>query len=185
MIEVVILMVVSYLTGSVAFGKIIAHYGYNVDIQKRGSGNIGFANVRRVRAGLLTLAGDILKGAVPTFVAYQLVNPAAAFWVGLAAIIGHVFPIWLNFKGGKGIATGLGVVAVLSPFVALCGAVTYVVGLLISHKSSSSSLAGLFVTASVGIALQPQLWWQFGILVGVALWTLRKNIAGTVPHYDI
>src|SRR6478735_119893 len=96
------LMLIAYLAGSIPTGKIVGAF-YHVDIQKRGSGNIGFANVRRIlgwRAGIITLVVDIAKGFFPTLLALQLITPGAAFFVGLAAILGHIFPVWLSFKGG-------------------------------------------------------------------------------------
>ena len=185
--QFVLLLIVAYFSGSIPFGKLIAgHYG--VDIQKRGSGNIGFANVRRVlgwRVGIVTLLCDIAKGALPALLAVVWLNDAAVFWVGLVAIIGHIFPVWLRFKGGKGIATGLGMLFIWQPIPALIGVSVYLVGCLIVRNSALSSMSGVITVAIAGCALNPELWWQFGVLVLLALWTLRKNIVGTVPDYDI
>lgn len=180
------LFILAYLLGSIPFGKLIAA-SYGVDIQKRGSGNIGFANVRRVvgwRAGLTTLAADIIKGFVPTVMAIYLVDATSAFFVGVIAIAGHVFPIWLKFRGGKGIATGLGVVLALSPIAGLIGAVIYIVSCFVIKVSSYSSMAGLIATAGIAIVISPSSWWQYVILIIIALWTLRHNLTGKVPKYD-
>lgn len=185
-VYIFVLIIFAYFCGSVPFGKIIS-LRHGIDIQKRGSGNIGFANVRRIvgwRAGIVTLVGDITKGIVPTAVA-SMVSPSAAFFVGLAAIAGHLFPVWLRFRGGKGIATGLGVIIVLQPVAAAVGALLYAVGCLVIKKSSYSSLLGLVATTAVGVWLSPETWWQYTILITIACWTLRHNLMGTMKYsYD-
>lgn len=184
--QYVSLMILGYFCGSVPFGKLIAA-ARGVDIQKRGSGNIGFANVQRVlgwRAGLLTLAGDILKGLLPTLAALRLTSAGFAFWVGVAAIVGHVFPLWLRFRGGKGVATGLGLVIVLQPVAAAAGAIIYVFGRAILRSSALGSLAGIAGVLVVGCLIVPGDWWHYALLLAIALWTLRHNILGTLPAYD-
>jgi Predicted membrane protein len=180
------LCLAAYLLGSVPFGKLIAA-SYGIDIQKRGSGNIGFANVRRIvgwHAGLLTLSADVLKGYLPTLVAYTTVGSPFAFYVGLIAILGHIFPVWLKFRGGKGIATGLGLVLALQPIAGLIGGATYILSCLVTRVSSYSSLIGLLATALAGYLLYPATWWYYAVLFLLALWTLRHNITGKVPNYD-
>lgn len=180
------LLILGYLLGSIPFGKIIAR-GYGVDIQKRGSGNIGFANVRRVlgwRAGLLTLACDIAKGAVPTLLAYHEAGQLLAFWVGVSAILGHVFPVWLRFRGGKGIATGLGVMSVLQPVTAMLGLACYIISTVMFRRSFIGSLIGTSIICLAGALWDPARWWQYALLAVLAAWTLRHNILGTVPNYD-
>lgn len=155
------LFLFAYLCGSIPFGKIIA-LKRGVDIQKRGSGNIGFANVQRVlgwKDGLLTLAGDIGKGALPTVIGLYYFNYTVAFLLGLTAIAGHVFCIWLRFTGGKGIATGLGTVAVLSPLAAALGTLLYIALRSLRFKSSTASIAGVLGVASLAVILQPAAWW--------------------------
>lgn len=182
----VLTIIAAYLCGSIPFGKLIAA-SRGIDIQRRGSGNIGFANVRRVlgwRAGLLTLAGDILKGFVPVLVALIVIDRNTAYVVGLMAIIGHLYPVWLKFRGGKGIATGFGMMLVLQPWAAVLGGLLYVVGCLTLRNSSQASLIGVFGLVTVAISLDVAHWLQYAVLAGVALYTLRKNILGTVPDYD-
>jgi acyl-phosphate glycerol 3-phosphate acyltransferase len=108
----------AYLLGSIPVGFLLARR-YGVDIRTAGSGNIGATNVYRVlgkRLGVVVFVLDFLKGAVPVVVAQWLdVYPPLPVFAGLAAILGHMCPVWLNFRGGKGVATGAGVVAVLLP----------------------------------------------------------------------
>jgi acyl phosphate:glycerol-3-phosphate acyltransferase len=181
-----LLIIFGYLCGSVPFGKIVAHHR-GVDIQRRGSGNIGFANVRRIlgwRAGLLTLGGDILKGLVPCLIALNTRGELVAFWVGVAAIVGHIFPVWLKFRGGKGIATGLGVMLVLQPVAACIGFAAYAFGALVFKRSFIGSLLGALVVVILGSLTDSTRLWQYGLLLMIATWTLRQNIFGTLPDHD-
>jgi glycerol-3-phosphate acyltransferase PlsY len=120
--------VAAYILGSIPFGLVLAKLFGGTDVRKEGSGNIGATNVARVvgpLAGILTLLLDAAKGAVAVLLAERLSNDSATWMViaALAALIGHCFPIWLNFKGGKGVATAAGVFLVLSP-LAFLGSIT-------------------------------------------------------------
>src|SRR5580658_4443801 len=116
--------VAAYLVGSLPFGLLIGRYVAGVDIRKSGSGNIGATNVARVlgrRLGLIVLILDCVKGALPTLLLPLWLadsDPAKlhiAVLSGTATILGHMFPCWLRFKGGKGVATALGVALALAP----------------------------------------------------------------------
>ena len=110
--------VIAYLIGSVPFGLILTRLAGAGDVREIGSGNIGATNVLRTgRKGLAlaTLALDVLKGALPVWLAYRYLGPDMAVVAGLGAVLGHCFPIWLKFKGGKGVATAAGVVLALTP----------------------------------------------------------------------
>lgn len=175
----------AYFIGSIPFGKLFCWIG-GVDIQCRGSGNIGFANVQRVmgwRYSVPTLACDIAKGALATYLGLILDGPVLAFLFGLVALMGHVFPVWLRFRGGKGIATGLGMMAVLLPVLAGAAAVVYIVLLYAGRSSSLASLAGVAVI-TVGLpVMMPDYWWMGVVCFVVPLFTLRDNLRGTVPNY--
>lgn len=186
MLNLILLLAAAYVCGSIPFGKLIAAT-YGIDIQKRGSGNIGFANVRRIvgwPAGLLTLAGDIGKSAVPTLVALHMYGHSVAFFVGFAAVLGHVFSLWLGLKGGKGVASCLGVTAVLSPIAAAAGSIIYIGMCLMKARSSTASAAGALVTASIATLITPATWWYYCVMLLLVAWTLRDNLWGTVPNYD-
>jgi acyl phosphate:glycerol-3-phosphate acyltransferase len=113
------IIVAAYLIGSVPFALLLARRWGAADLRLVGSGNVGAANVMRasgVRAGILVAALDVAKGAVSVILAERLGgNPAAPAAAGLAAIVGHIYPVWLRFRGGKGVATACGVFAVLVP----------------------------------------------------------------------
>jgi glycerol-3-phosphate acyltransferase PlsY len=141
---------ISYIVGSIPMGIILASFAGGEDIRKKGSGNIGATNVYRVhgkRLGALTLAADALKGALPALAA--VLFGLDAVWiclVGLAAFLGHLFPVFLQFKGGKGVATALGVFIVLSPLALI---ISIVIFAIIVYKYRYVSLASLTAAAAV------------------------------------
>ncbi|MFN3995138.1 MAG: glycerol-3-phosphate acyltransferase [bacterium] len=115
----ILLIILAYLIGSIPTGYIIGKLK-RVDITKTGSGNIGMANVFRTlgfKYAIIVLIIDTIKGFIPTFLAIKLnLNVLAVLVTGLSAILGHIFTIFLKFKGGKGVATSLGVILAISPF---------------------------------------------------------------------
>jgi glycerol-3-phosphate acyltransferase PlsY len=149
------LLLFAYLLGSIPWGLILNRIFARDDIRLKGSGNIGATNVTRqtgVIPGLLTLAGDFLKGAVPVYMALVAfgplggandVYPAA---VALAAFSGHLFPVYLKFRdGGKGVATAAGCFAVLSPAAVLAAAGIFIALLVIARRVSVGSLSAAAV----------------------------------------
>src|SRR5271157_4200988 len=126
---ILLLILVAYLLGSIPFGLLFARLFGGGDVRQSGSGNIGAANVARVAGplpGILTLVLDAGKGALAVWLAMHFTASSAMAMMlgGLAALLGHCFPLWLRFKGGKGVATGLGVFAVLCPLAALAAALS-------------------------------------------------------------
>jgi glycerol-3-phosphate acyltransferase PlsY len=117
-IQFIGLIVIAYLLGSIPTGLLLGK-AYGIDVRKEGSGNIGATNLYRTvgrKVGVITLIGDCLKGLMPVLAVKWSSLPAEyAAWVGLAAFCGHVFSLFLKFKGGKGVATALGVFLALSP----------------------------------------------------------------------
>src|SRR5215211_789666 len=127
-------VLVAYLLGSIPFGYLLVRLFVGGDVRETGSGGTGATNVTR-RAGkgvgVLTLLLDLLKGAAAVLVARALLGAgeSALWWVcaaGAAVVLGHVFPVWLRFRGGKGVATGLGVFLVLAPLATGCALVVFV-----------------------------------------------------------
>ena len=128
---VVLIPVSAYLLGSIPFGLILGKVFGSGDVRTEGSGNIGATNVARVAgplAGILTLLLDGAKGAAAVLLAERYSNGSAMWMIiaGLAALIGHCFPIWLKFKGGKGVATAAGVYLALSPLAFLAGLILFI-----------------------------------------------------------
>ena len=149
-------LVLAYLLGSIPFGLLFSRMGGLGDIRETGSGNIGATNVLRSGNKLLaalTLLTDAAKGSVAIFIALDLVGFPAAYWAGLAALLGHIFPVWLGFKGGKGVAVFIGTGIVLSP---LPGLSMLSVWLLVALIFRRSSLAALVATLSVPLYMVPR-----------------------------
>jgi len=177
------LVLLGYLSGSVPFGLLLVQATRGVDVRERGSGNIGATNVARVAGkglGVVVLALDALKGALPVLLARAVdPGPLVPSAVGLAAFAGHVAPPWLGFRGGKGVATALGVLAVLAPRAALAGAVTYGLVLAVLRISSVGSLLAGVVAVAVAWGVPgtpPASAALTSILFGAMLWTHRGNI---------
>lgn len=146
----------AYLVGSIPFGLLIAKYGHGVDVRKHGSGNIGATNVGRVlgkKWGIFCLLLDALKGLLPTYFLPRAFD-LPADWLGLAtvtcgaaAIAGHVFPVWLGFRGGKGVATGAGVAAVVCWQAALAAILAFALVFAAKRVVSLASIAAAVVYA--------------------------------------
>jgi len=152
------LVAAGYLLGAVPFGVLVARVAGGGDIRERGSRNIGATNVTRLlgrRAGAVTLACDVLKGAVPVWLAGAL-SPTEWLPVAVAgaAVVGHVFPVYLRFRGGKGVATGFGVLMALNLPTAL---LTFGVWLAAARVSRVSAVGAL-----TAYALLPAFAWLLG-----------------------
>jgi glycerol-3-phosphate acyltransferase PlsY len=174
-IEVLLIFTFAFLIGSIPFGLFVGRLFGLQDIRKTGSGNIGATNVARARGlgpGLLTLGLDSFKGVLPVFILTlsgteavldrifnaiglpsQSINISLIWWTGFFAVAGHCFSPWLKFRGGKGVATGLGVILILSPWAALSGIVAFVFTGLRNRRVSLASIAGLSLAAVVELVL--------------------------------
>jgi glycerol-3-phosphate acyltransferase PlsY len=159
--------VLGYLLGSIPFGILVTRAMGLGDLRSIGSGNIGATNVLRTgnkRAALATLLLDGGKGALAVLMARWLVGgDDAAQVAGLAAFLGHLYPVWLGFKGGKGVATFLGLFLALDWRVGACLCLTWLVTAVATRYSS---IAALFAAASAGLWV---LWWTDGSLLVLAL----------------
>ena len=146
----------AYLCGSIPFGLFIARWKTGKDVRTVGSGNIGATNVARAAgrgAAIATLALDALKGLLPVLAAARWSSdPLMPARCAVAAVVGHCFPVWLKLRGGKGVATGLGVSLALAPWAALAGGACWLVFWKILRISSVGSLAGTVVSVAVAWA---------------------------------
>lgn len=179
----------AYLLGSIPFGLLVSYFFFGIDIREHGSRNIGATNVLRVigkRAGLSVLALDALKGylsvQIPLVLGLATMPFPFRLGLGLAAIIGHSFPVWLRFKGGKGVATSLGVFLGLAFLPTLITFVLWCVIFSIARIVSIASIAAAIafpVVLTLFMRSQPQFPWLLGIsilLVLFILFTHRANI---------
>jgi len=157
----ILLVVTGYLMGSIPFGFVLGRIVLGVDVRTVGSGNIGGTNVARAggkKLGFAVIVLDAVKAVVPVVVARRLLEgtPAGEIWmvlVAVAAFSGHLFPVWLGFKGGKGVATAVGIFLVLAPWAAIAGLITFAVAYAATRISSVGSLAGTAV-CTVGAFVQ-------------------------------
>jgi acyl phosphate:glycerol-3-phosphate acyltransferase len=173
-------LIIGYLCGSIPFGLILTRLAGTQDLRSIGSGSIGATNVLRTgNKGLAagTLIGDMLKGTVAVIIAGTLWGPDAAMIAGLGAFLGHLFPVWLKFKGGKGVATYIGVLLGLFwPAVVIFGAI-WLGTAFTTRYSSLSALVASFITPIF-------LWWfghpalssLFAVLTLLLFWAHRENI---------
>jgi glycerol-3-phosphate acyltransferase PlsY len=139
----IIVCAAAYLIGSIPTGLLLGK-AYGVDVRKEGSGNIGATNLYRTvgrKIGVITLIGDCLKGLLPVlFIKSSALPPEFAAWVGLAAFCGHVFSVFLKFKGGKGVATALGVFLALAPLAVAIAIVLFMLLMFIWRYVSLGSI---------------------------------------------
>ncbi len=182
MLKEIILVVFAYLIGSIPTGLLLAKAFGGVDIRETGSGNIGATNVYRTlgrKVGLMTLIGDCLKGVVPVVAA--IAAGVAAPWValaGLAAFLGHVYTVFLGFKGGKGVATALGVFLAISPLVVPAAMAVFA---LVLYKWRYVSLASITAAAVVPsltalIYRSPDIVMMSLLIAAVVIYRHRENI---------
>lgn len=151
---------IAYLLGSIPFGYLLVRFVRHEDIRTVGSGNIGATNVLRSGAkglGIATLLLDLLKGYAAVMIARHLAPADFDLAVGaaVAAVLGHVFPVWLRFRGGKGVASALGVFLALVPPAALIALAVFLAVVLLTRYVSLASILGAAVMPIAGIALAP------------------------------
>ncbi len=178
------LVALGYLAGSIPFGVLLTRWFAGKDVRAGGSGNIGATNVTRVagkKVGAAVLLLDAGKGALPVLLAMRL--QPAEYWVhfavALAAFLGHVFPVWLKFKGGKGVATAAGVLAVLLPLAAAAGFAVFAILVAIFRVASIGSLAGGITALAVSWFLAKPVQYPIlgAVLLALMIFTHRGNIS--------
>ena len=174
-------LVIGYLCGSVPFGVVLTRIAGAGDLRAIGSGNIGATNVLRTgRKGLATatLLGDLLKGTVAVLIAKSYLGPDAALLAAVAAFLGHLFPVWLNFKGGKGVATFLGVALALYWPAALGFAIVWLAMARLFRYSSLSALVASVISPMIAAySGDLRISSVLGLLTVTLWWTHRANIA--------
>ena len=189
----IIIAVVGYLLGNISVGVIIAKAFGVWDIRKHGSGNSGSTNVLRTLGwlpGVLTLVGDCLKGYFACLFGQWLCGDPGMLLGGLCAIIGHDYPVFLGFKGGKGIATSLGLIIAISPWLGLAHVVLVVVIVAITRYMSVGSIIASFAFPTLTAVLFPQRE-NYPLFVGAAviagllsLYRHKPNIQRLLAHEE-
>ena len=192
--SIVLALLGGYLLGSVPFGLVIARALGLGDLRQIGSGNIGATNVLRTGhkgAALATLLLDSGKGAIAVLLALALLGPGTApAAAGLGAFLGHLYPVWLRFKGGKGVATYLGTLLAIAPLAGVLTCATWLVTALLGRMSSLSALVASLIaplwlwSTGYGAAVLPAL-----LMAALIFWKHRENIsrirAGTEARINL
>ena len=154
MLDQIILIAACYLIGAIPVGFLIVRLTRSVDIRDYGSGNIGMTNVLRttgLKTGIIVLGLDTFKGVIPVFVSRQLYSdPYMETLAAIAVLVGHIWPVFLKFRGGKGVATGMGSFCFISP---ICGLIVVGVGCLVLAVSRYVSLASIIAASSAFISM--------------------------------
>ena len=177
-----------YFCGSIPFGLVLARAAGLGDVRKVGSGNIGATNVLRLgnrKIAALTLLLDALKGMVPVLVMTHFGGTQAGIVAGLAAMLGHIFPVWLRFKGGKGVATNVGVLfGFYWPLGLLFIAIWLAVAFMFRFSSLAALIASLLTPFWVFVFDKGEFRWPT-TLIAAAIWIMhRENIARLIKNRE-
>lgn len=174
-----LILLIAYLFGSIPFGLLISKFFRLEDPRTVGSKNIGATNVLRSGnrvAAALTFFFDALKGSAAVALALMF-SPVLALWAAIVTVAGHVWPIWLRFEGGKGVATTFGVLLILSPPVAIACLVTWIVVAITSRYSSLAALVSIGLSPLYSIVLKREDLGMMCLALGLLIiWTHRQNI---------
>lgn len=177
----ILVLIVSYLTGAIPFALVLGKALRGVDVRQHGSGNLGTTNTIRTLGwpiGLLVLAGDAGKGALGAALGLWAGGPEFGLAAGVVAVVGHVFPVFARFRGGKGVATGAGVFLVLMPLAACMALAMFAGALLLGrYVSLASILAALTLAVSATVlgyrgAVLAVVW----VVAGFIIFNHRSNI---------
>ena len=186
----ILALALGYLFGSIPFGLLLTRLGGKGDVREVGSGNIGATNVLRTGSkplAALTLILDCLKATAAILIAWRLFGNEAGPFAAAGALLGHLYPVWLKFHGGKGVATFLGILIPMMPIAAVVYAVVWVLLLLTIRISSVAGMAAAASAPITGVIIGNKL--LFPMLLGFALlvlWKHRVNVLrlrkGTEPR---
>lgn len=175
-----LLLVCAYLIGSFSFAIVLSRYYGNSDPRSQGSGNPGATNMLRTagkRLAILTLLGDLSKGLVPILFASAIgLDQQQQAWIGLAAVIGHLYPLYFSFRGGKGVATTAGMLLGLYPPAALLALAVWGLTFNLTRISSLASLASVALCLPLLAWQQPQVLLPVSVLSVLLVWRHRSNL---------
>jgi acyl phosphate:glycerol-3-phosphate acyltransferase len=186
----IVFLVPGYLLGSIPFGLLLTRAAGLGDIRRVGSGNIGATNVLRTgNKGLAaaTLLLDGIKGAAAVLIAVWWGGQEAILWAGTGAVLGHAFPVWLGFKGGKAVATSYGVLIAAAWPVGLCAGAVWLVVAALARMSSLAALASFALAPIIAAILADTTIVKLALLIAVLVFArhhtnIRRLIAGTEPR---
>jgi glycerol-3-phosphate acyltransferase PlsY len=186
-----LLAIFAYLLGSLSFAILLSRLAGGPDPRASGSGNPGATNMLRVagkRLAIFTLIGDLLKGLLPILLADLLgFNLQQQAWIGLAAVIGHLYPVYFNFRGGKGVATAAGMLLGLYPPAAMLAVSAWALVFVLTRTSSLAALIATPLTLPLLAWQQPAALLPVCVLTGLIVWRHRGNLrdlfAGRERHF--
>lgn len=183
-----LLVIFAYLLGSMSFAIILSRLLGTADPRKAGSGNPGATNVLRVagaKLASLTLLGDLAKGMLPVILASLLdFSPPKQAWVGVAAIIGHLYPIYFRFHGGKGVATATGVLLILSPVTAILAIMVWGITFYLKRTSSLAALSAVAIILPLILWLKPAILFPICMLCLLIIWRHRRNVKDLLTGHE-
>lgn len=176
--QTLILMTLSYLIGSISFALLIGKIFYKIDLRNEGSGNLGATNTFRIlgkKAGFVVSLGDIFKGTIPTLLPMMFDLNVHPILLGTCAIIGHVFPVYSKFKGGKAVATTSGVILAYNPFLFVGGLAAFFIYLYFTKIVSLSSILVSFSLLISSIFLNDNIFLLFSIFIFIFITFKHKE----------
>ncbi len=183
MARYIVLLGGAYLVGAIPFSFLVARWFGVSDVRRVGSGNVGATNVLRAAgkaAGLLAFLLDAAKGAAAAFLASVIEPPGSILppLAAVAAVLGHMYPVWLRFRGGKGVATGAGAFVPLAPTATAMACVVFAVTLAVTRYVSVGSLAAAttLVAGAFALGSPPAVAWSAAFLAGLVGWKHRGNL---------
>lgn len=176
-------IIISYLLGSIPMGLLLTRFMGKGDLRKVGSGNIGATNVMRVgglRMAALTWILDMAKAIISVFLGVYIAGEAFGAWCGFVAIVGHCYPVWLKFHGGKGISSLFGVLLAVNPLAFIVCGIEWLIVALSSGYSSLGAVVAFCVMPILGFAMGWQIGLPFLAIALLCLWRHRENIGRLV-----
>lgn len=168
--DYVLFAIIAYLLGSIPFALIVGKIGYKIDVREHGSGNLGATNAFRVlgkKAGSIVVIADILKGTVATLIPLLFDADVYRLVIGIFAVIGHTYPLFARFKGGKAVATSGGIILGISPLLFIVMVVSFISSLYITKYVSLSSMITGIITIIVALFLR-----DIGLIIVVTTLTI-------------
>ncbi|MEQ7920097.1 glycerol-3-phosphate 1-O-acyltransferase PlsY [Xanthomonas sp. WHRI 1810A] len=186
-----LLALLAYLLGSLSFAILLSRLTGSPDPREEGSGNAGATNMLRLagkKLAILTLIGDLCKGLMPVLIAAWIeLDPKQQGWIGLCAVVGHLFPLYFRFRGGKGVATAAGVLLGLYPPAALLALAAWLLTFYLTRTSSLAALIATPLTLPLLAWQEPHALVPMTLLTLLIVWRHRRNLrdlfAGRERHF--
>ncbi|MEI3614813.1 glycerol-3-phosphate 1-O-acyltransferase PlsY [Pseudogracilibacillus sp. SO30301A] len=178
--DYIIFIIIAYLLGSIPFALIIGKIGYKIDIREHGSGNLGATNAFRVlgtKAGIFVTLADILKGTlatlIPLFASFFFDIEVSRLIIGVFAVLGHTYPVFAKFKGGKAVATSGGIILGINPLLFIAMVLTFILSLYLSKYVSLASMITGIVSTIISLFLND--WLLFAMILSLTIFVFFRH----------